>query len=111
MTQARERRARKHLKRLGYKLQKTPPRHPDRAKHGVGYMIADDTRPVHGRYFGLEGPGTVQDFRLSLEGVENFIDGLATEKIEEDLSAALRKYRYFGGTDFTEVAQLTEWTA
>jgi hypothetical protein len=38
MTQARERKARKHLKKLGYKLEKTPPRHWTRGFGGHRFV-------------------------------------------------------------------------
>jgi hypothetical protein len=104
MTQIRERKARNRLKKLGYKLEKTPPRHWTRAEHGTGFMITQGIAIVGGYECDIDGPGTCRDYTLTIEAVEEFIADLAAHEIQEELRAVLRSYSGFGGDRFVEVA-------
>jgi hypothetical protein len=104
MTQIRERKARNRLKKLGYKLEKTPPRHWTRGHHPVGYQIKHGIAIVGGCESDIDGPGTIRDFTLTIGAVEEFIADLAAHEIQEELRAVLRSYSGFGGDRFVEVA-------
>jgi hypothetical protein len=104
MTDVRERKARNHLKKLGYTLEKTPPRHWTRAKRGVGYMITQGSQVVGGEEFDVEGFGTISDYMMTLADVETFIAERAAHEVDQELRAVLRSYTDFGGDRFVEVA-------
>lgn len=103
-TTARERRARKHLKKLGYTLKKTPPRHWTRKEHGVGYMITGVNTIFAGYDCDIDEPGFVRDYTLTIEAVEGFIANRAAHEVREDLANVLHAYAGFGGDRFLEVA-------
>lgn len=100
----RERKARNRLKKLGFTLKKTPPRHWTRAEHGVGYMITQGLAIFGGYECDIDGPDTCRDFTLTIETVEEYIADLAAHEIHEELRAVLRSYTGFGGDRFVEVA-------
>lgn len=103
-TTTRERKARNHLKRLGYSLQKTPPRYWSRGLHPVGYMIMQGISIVGGYERDIDGPDTSRDYTLTIEAVEDFIADLAAREVDEELRAVLRTYSGLGGDRFVEVA-------
>jgi hypothetical protein len=100
----RERKARNCLKKLGYKLEKTPARHWTRGHHPVGYQIKHGIAIVGGCESDIDGPGTIRDFTLNIAAVEDFIADLAAREVNEELRAVLRSYTDFGGDRFVEVA-------
>jgi hypothetical protein len=104
MTQSRERKARNHLKKLGYTLKKTPPRYWTRAEHGVGFMITHGIAIVGGYECDIDEHGTYRDYTLTLTDVEDFIADLAAREVDEELRSVLRSYTGFGGDRFVEVA-------
>lgn len=103
-TTARERNARKHLKKLGYTLRKTPSFHWTRGHFPVGYLIEHGFSTVAGDESDIDGPGTCRDFTMSLTDVEDFLADLAAKEVREDLANVLRAYSGFGGDRFLEVA-------
>jgi hypothetical protein len=104
MTSDRERKARNHLRKLGYDLKKTPPRHWTRGHFPVGYIITQSSWTVAGDDLDIDGPGTSRDFTLTLEAVEEYVANLAAREVREELRTVLRSYTGFGGDRFVEVA-------
>lgn len=102
MIPSRERKARNHLKKLGYTLKKTPPRYWSRGLHPVGYMIMRGISIVGGYEQDTDGPDTSRDYTMTLTDVEDFIADLAAREVDEELRAVLRAYTGFGGDRFVE---------
>jgi hypothetical protein len=100
MLATRERKARNHLKNLGYKLEKTPPRHWTRGHYPVGYIITCGIATVAGDESDIDGPGTCRDYTLTIEAVEEFIADLAAREVEKDLRNVLATHLKCGGNAF-----------
>ena len=66
LIETRERAARRALKLLGCRLQKTPPRHWTRAEFGTGYMVMDDRNRVI-------GGAAVREYDWALDDVEKYV--------------------------------------
>ncbi len=96
-TAARERKARKLLKNLDYKLRKTPANHWSLKFHPVGYEVSPVKYPLDLRITGQDGP-----YSMTIDDVEDYIAILAAKKVDEDLATVLRTYTEYGGDRFIE---------
>lgn len=96
-TTARERKSRNHLKKHGFRLQKTPPRHWTRAAYGVGYQILHGGRVVQGCF--------QREYEMTLEQVEEHTEWLARCALEARVREAAAAFVADGGNmrDFASI--------